>query len=243
MHSVRELVTDAEKNAELPTGDDERFSGYALMGLPFSSGYVLGLRRFPVTSLGPAYTTVWLRRPNEAWEIYSDVEPALSCPRYFGSALEASSMHDIHITWLDDQSFTVGIHDEVDLQWNIRLAATPVTRLMSAVTERLPAGLWRNDPFLRVMGAAAGPSLQIGHLRLAGSAPNHQHFRANPRHVWTVEESGAFLNGEHLGRMSPLPEQARLGDFWMPQRGLFMIGSAMFEAFDPTRHVLATTAA
>lgn len=243
MQSIRELVTDLEVHAQLPPGTDERFSGSVLMGLPFSSGYVLGLRRFPASSLGPAYTTVWMRRPGGSWEIYTSVEPTLSCPRYFGSALEDTSMHDIRITWLDERSFTVGIHDDVDLQWNVRLGATPVTRVMSAVAEHMPEGLWRNDPFLKAMGAAAGPSLQVGRLALEGMTPNRQHFRANPRHLWSVEGSSAFLDGEYLGRMKPLPEQARLGDMWMPQRGLFIIGSAAFDAFDPAKHVLMTTAA
>jgi hypothetical protein len=242
MKSIRELVTHMELHAELPPGSDERFSGYAVMGLPFSSGYILGLRRFPASSLGSAYTTVWIRRPNGSWQIYSDIEPVLSCPRYFGSALEATSIHDIRITWLDDASFTVGIHDDVDLQWNVRLAVTPATRVLSAVAGHLPDGLWRSDPFLKAMGAAAGPSLHLGHLALEGSTPNRQHFRASPRRVWTIRESGAFLNGDYLGHTGPVPEQARLGDFWMPQRGLFMIGSAVFEAFDPAKHVLATTA-
>ena len=34
-----------------------------------------------------------------------------------------------------------------------------------------------------------------------------------------------------------LPEQARLGGFWAPQRGLAVVGQGRFEAFDPTRHV------
>lgn len=243
MQSIRELVTDLELHPELPPGTGERFSGYVLMGLTFSSGYILGLRRFPVTSVGPAYTTVWMRDPSGSWQIFSDIDLELSCPRYFGSALKHASIHDIRITWLDSRSFSVGIYDDVDLQWNIRLGVTPVTRVMSAVAGHMPEGLWHNDPFLKVVGAAAGPSLQVGHLALAGAAPNRQHFRANPRRLWTVEESGAFFNGEYLGRMSPLAEQARIGDFWMPQRGLFMIGSAEFDTFDPAKHVLATTAA
>ena len=44
-------------------GQEERFSGYGVMGLPFRSGHVLALRRFPVTSVGPGYTSVWWRDP------------------------------------------------------------------------------------------------------------------------------------------------------------------------------------
>jgi hypothetical protein len=53
MPSARDLAAAAERSDDLLAGATERFSGYALMSLPFSSGYVLGLRRFPVTSIGP----------------------------------------------------------------------------------------------------------------------------------------------------------------------------------------------
>jgi hypothetical protein len=38
----------------------------------------------------------------------------------------------------------------------------------------------------------------------------------------------------------PLPHQDRLGDFWLPQRGLFAVGTARFDTYDPTRHYPAT---
>jgi hypothetical protein len=34
------------------TGSPERFFGYGVMGPPFASGYVLGLRRFTASSIG-----------------------------------------------------------------------------------------------------------------------------------------------------------------------------------------------
>lgn len=38
------------------------------------------------------------------------------------------------------------------------------------------------------------------------------------------------------------PEQERLGDFRIPQRGLFVIGRALFEPLDPIRHRCETHA-
>jgi hypothetical protein len=38
MESIRELVAAAERESTLPAGEDERFSGYGLMGQAFSSG-------------------------------------------------------------------------------------------------------------------------------------------------------------------------------------------------------------
>ena len=43
----------------LPSGGEERFAGYGVMGLPFASGHVLAMRRFPASSIGPGYSSVW----------------------------------------------------------------------------------------------------------------------------------------------------------------------------------------
>lgn len=53
------LAAEAEDTDQLPPGDEERFAGYGVMGLPFASGHVLAMRRFPSSSIGPAYTSVW----------------------------------------------------------------------------------------------------------------------------------------------------------------------------------------
>jgi hypothetical protein len=87
------------------------------------------------------------------------------------------------------------------------------------------------------MGGFASLALGAGRLALVGEAPNGQQFIANPRFIWTVSDSAATLNDQNLGNIGPLPEQARLGDFWIPQRGLFVIGRAFFETFDPSRHL------
>ena len=55
----------------LPDGPGDRFSGYAIIGLPFQSGHVLALRRFPTSSIGPGYTAVWHRNPSGRWTFYS----------------------------------------------------------------------------------------------------------------------------------------------------------------------------
>jgi hypothetical protein len=232
MDSVRNVVAEAETRSELLPGTTERFAGYALMSLPFSSGYVLGLRRFPVTSIGPGYTSVWLRTPADAWTIYTTVDATFSCPRYFGRALESTSVHRIDVEWAGERSFVVTIGDEVDLRWSVTLAATPMTRVMSRVASSLPARFWQSERFLSALGAVAGPSLRAGRIGMTGKTPNEQLFKASPRRMWIVDSSQASIRGEDLGVIEPLPRQTRLGDFWMPQRGIFMIGGA---AFDPLK--------
>jgi hypothetical protein len=49
----RELIQHIEQDALLPSGNSERFAGYAVIGLPFASGHVLSLRRFPASSVTP----------------------------------------------------------------------------------------------------------------------------------------------------------------------------------------------
>ena len=239
MIDIRATIADVERSKPLPPGEDERFSGYGVMGLPFSSGHVLALRRFPVTSVGPGYTAVWLRRPSGSWVIYTDVAAEISCPRYFGSALESTSVHPIALEWTGGNTFTVTIGDGIGLVWEVELGATLVTRMMSNVAGAVPDAMWHRKKFLKVMGAAAGPALGVGHLGLTGVVPNRQSFRASPKKVWSIAGSRATLAGQDLGTLEPLRVQSRLGDFWIPQRGIFMIGSSAFDRYDPSRHLPA----
>ena len=52
MQSPRTLVESVEHHPALPSGPEERFAGYGVMGVPFSSGYILALRHFPASSVG-----------------------------------------------------------------------------------------------------------------------------------------------------------------------------------------------
>ena len=65
----------------LPTGDDERFVGFGVMGLPFTSGHYLALRQFPATTFAPAYLSVWHRDPAGNWTFYATTPAAQElCP-------------------------------------------------------------------------------------------------------------------------------------------------------------------
>ncbi len=85
---ARHMIAPLERDAPLPDGPGDRFSGYAISGLPFRSGHVLALRRFPVSSIGSGYTAVWHRDPSGCWTFYSTVPPEVSCARYFGREVE-----------------------------------------------------------------------------------------------------------------------------------------------------------
>jgi hypothetical protein len=53
-----EFARQAEQNPQLPAAACERVAGYGVMGLPFSPGHVLGLRRWTASSVGDGYTSI-----------------------------------------------------------------------------------------------------------------------------------------------------------------------------------------
>ena len=63
---------------------------------------------------------------------------------------------------------------------------------------------------------------------MRGRAPNGQRFVANPLALWVASASKASVGDTDLGAMGPAPRQAQLGDFALPQRGMFAIGRAFF---------------
>ena len=98
--------------------------------------------------------------------------------------------------------------------------------------------LWRKEALLKAMGKAAGLMLRARRLPLAGQVPNGQRFLLKPKHIWVIQSSTARMGNQDLGSVGALGVQTRLGDFWIPQRGMFVIGHAFFEALDRARHAL-----
>lgn len=232
----RRLAERTEASPGLPEGTEERFSGYGVMGLPFRSGHVLGLRRFAASSIGRGYTSVWHRAPSGEWTFYQDVPAEQSCARYFGPRLRRSVERPIEIRWTGSNSFSVDVDGGKAVQWDVTLASPPAIRAMNAMASIMPKAMWRNEAALRAMGVMARRLLGTGRMALAGLAPSGQRFIANPLVAWTIPSSRARIEGVEAGELGPLPDQERLGDFWIPQRGLFVIGQAFFEPLDPARH-------
>jgi hypothetical protein len=225
MREPAEIVEDLERDSELPPGSEERFSGYGVMGLPFRSGHVLGLRRFPASSIGPGYRSVWHRDPHGRWTFYQDQPAELACTRYYGSAVDEVREEPIGIDWTGPRALRVRTGD---LDWTLEIGSTPVTRLFNRVGAALPARAWRSPPVLAVMSRVAGTALRAGQVRLTGLAPNGQRFAATPLIVWVATASRATVGGVDLGEIGPAPEQASLGDFFIPQRGMFVVGRTTF---------------
>jgi hypothetical protein len=79
------------------------------------------------------------------------------------------------------------------------------------------------------MGVVARATLGTGRLNLMGRTPNGHRFIGTPRRLWLIESSHAVVNGVNVGPAGPLVSQASLGDFLLPQRGLFAIARARVE--------------
>lgn len=233
--SPRAAALRAERSPRLPAGGGERFAGYGVPGVTFASGHVLALRRFPASSIGPAYTAVWHRDPAGAWTFYSDVEPALACARYFGSAGSRAVRDEIDLAWRGDFSLSVGVRG-ARLAWILHLAPTRATRLAGAVAARVPGALWRGAPLRAAFAGVGARVLGIGRFALDGRTPLGQRFSLVPERFWAVDAGAARLDGEHLGPVAEPREQPRLGDFRIPRRGVFMLGRASFQpAPEPLR--------
>jgi hypothetical protein len=237
MRDPRSSAAAIEAHPELPPGNDERFAGYGVMAQPFASGHVLALRRFAATSVGPAYTAIWHRAPNGRWTFRITGEPFQCCNRYFGSAVDETIQDDIALAWSGPWQLTVTTADDA-LRWTMIMAATPITRALSATGGVIPAALWRQPIVPAMTGAMAGGLLRTEHMAMHGDVPNGQRFLVNPPQLWAVTGSQATLDGVDLGPTGPLQVQDHLEDFWLPQRGLFYSGTVQFETYDESRHRL-----
>ena len=228
----REAVQRIEATPSLREGDSDRFAGYTLIGLPFRSGHILALRRFPASSLGPGYTSIWHRDPTGKWTFYSTVAPGQSCSRYFGSQVEENVHAQVRIEWVGPNTFRVIADCSRPLSWEVTLTKTVATRLMNAAARLAPDSWWQKRFMLRVMGFTARLMLGTGKMNLTGRTPNGQEFMANPQQVWLVKSSRAEVNGVDVGPAGALPAQARLNEFLIPQRGVFAVGRAFLEKTD-----------
>ena len=122
----------------------------------------------------------------------------------------------IDVEWLDERTLHVRAGDALD--WTVALHHTGVTRMFSLMGRVMPHRMWTSRVVLAVMGWMAGLMLGVGSVRLTGAMPNGQGYVAAPVEIWAVQDSRATVDGRELGGPSPLPTQARIGDFWPAQR-------------------------
>jgi hypothetical protein len=232
MQSPGQLAQTVEDRPVLPAGDCERVSGYGVMGLPFTSGHVLGLRRWTASSVGDQFTSIWHRGPSGSWTFYESTACEVACTRYFGDEVERVQEGPIDLDWEAPNRLRVRTNNG-SVDWEVAMGATAATRMMSTLSSILPLAAWRSDRVLSAMGAVAGPLLGVGKVQLTGVTSNRQHFDANPLHIWYVTESHAVVDGQDLGPIGPLTNQAHMADFYFPQRGMFAIGRVFISPLKP----------
>ncbi|MPZ70739.1 MAG: hypothetical protein GEU71_14620 [Actinobacteria bacterium] len=221
--------------ASCPETGFECFHGYGVMGLTFASGHVLALRHWTRSSIGPGYTSVWHRDPQEEWSFWSTQSPETSCNRYTGESACETRQTPIAVTWSSEDRLRV-VAPDVGLDWAVAIGSTLMTRVMGVVLRRLPRSVRTHPVFLKTMGPIGGRALGIGSFNMTGKMPNRQTFVAAPSAMWVVRQSSARIGDIDLGPVGPLPRQAALLDFLIPQRGIVAAGSAYFEELDPDRH-------
>lgn len=216
-----------ERLARLPDGTDERFVGYGVIGLTWSSGHVLGLRRWPASSIGPAYTSIWHRTPNGQWQLYSDAKEQQSCSRYISRMVSASRVSPIRLTWLTPHRLLITV-DAEGLVWELAFHSTLATLALGIARAWMSETVAASDAMLRAFELAAPLTLGTGQVKLRGLMPNGQRFRVVPKLMWKVSESTASIRGESLGRPARLHETVRLGDFIVPQSGVLAFATSRF---------------
>jgi hypothetical protein len=179
---------------------------------------------------------LWHRDPHGHWVFLQDTPPQLACPRYFGSAISQALVREISIVWEGPSDFLVTVAGDYEINWRVSLGETFSSRMLNILGGLIPDFLWHRESFLRLMGNLGG-FMGAGKMSLTGRLPNGQRFISNPRYLRIVIATRAVVCGQDLGEMGPLPEQARLGDLWMPQQGRFFIGQAFLESSDPGSHL------
>lgn len=226
MSLPRDLASAMESRPVVPVGDGDRFSGYAVLGVRFAAGDVLALRRFPATSVGRGYSSVWHRSPEGRWTMYQDIGADAGCGKYFSSALERVHETPIRIVWTGGDRFAVIVSAAEPITWEVQLGATTVSRALGRLAAAMPPSLLRTPLLARTLGSAAGALLGAGILTLTGTTPNGFRFLAHPNALWLVAASRASIGVRLAGRVVPNTEDVRLGDFRIPRLGLFAVAHA-----------------
>lgn len=230
--SPADCVAAVERGGSLPEGarpPGTGAAGYVVLGVPFATGEMLSLRRFPVTSAGVGWTSVAHRAPDGQWTVYSDVpldRRQRHDTRLFGPAVHDTVVAPIRIDWTSATELNVAVDGGRQLSWCIGLTPTLATSALNAVLRRIPAG-WRDDPrVLTLVAAGAAIAARTGRLRLTGSTPAGFQFQLAPSAFWLVEASRAAIHGRDAGRFAPSRRSPPV-DGWTPRRPLFAIGSAL----------------
>ncbi|NBC83456.1 MAG: hypothetical protein GVY19_08745 [Bacteroidetes bacterium] len=213
----------------------EHYKGYGVMSLPFSSGYVLGLRVFPENDFAP-YSSVWIQNPDGEWSIFND-GPSLktSCPRLWGPSLRHTDLTSMSINWLDKNIIEIEM-EKPRLVWSMTIRSTPLLKVLNAMNSGLPLWTWSNNTMRRVREKMACSLLKMGKIRFAFETPNHQIVYIMPEETFFISSSKALLEGVDLGTPIQLKHNPMIGGVSLPRRPNLIIGQAHASINDPDEY-------
>jgi hypothetical protein len=228
------LSDPAAIRGHAPWPDHEYVKGWGVFGLPFDSGHVLALRVFPENDFGP-YRTLWHRDANGRWAIYVD-GPRLdtACPRYYGAACEHTGHGRIGLVWTGPATLRVTM-DAPSLEWTLTARSTRLLSVLNAVSARLPLITWRPAALVHARERLAR-ALGMGHLEMSGVMPSGHTGTLMPQRMYYVDEADAVFDGMDLGNPTRVAENPKIGEVFLPARGVLAIGQAAWKILDPVEY-------
>lgn len=231
MNLARELTGIDEGVIRSPWRGHETVNGFAVMSLPFASGYVLASRFIPQSDFGP-YSTLWMCTPDGSWSLHVD-GPMLeiACPRYWGEAAVESSFANIELDWTGPDTARMTV-DEPSLQWTFSMSRDPLMALVNAINAALPLASWRSPALVAAREWLAQHVLNIGPVDLSGRLPGGMSGTLMPQRIYRIDDSTARLDGVDLGTPVRLEEPPRFGEFRLPSCPLFAVGEAHVQVPD-----------
>lgn len=220
-----DVAATLERGGPVLDGPGDRFTGYAVLGVTFESGDVLALRRFPISSSGRGYTSVWHCSPSGRWTFYTDVA-GHGCAEYFGPALDEVVVAPIRIEWSGPRRVSIAVDGGRRLVWSLLMKSTPLTRAFNALGPWVAPIVVKHPRLLGPLAMIARVVFRSGPLRLDCRAPNGAGLANTPWALWIIRSSRACIDGQDTGPNCPLGRALALGDFDIPQRGLFAASHA-----------------
>jgi hypothetical protein len=226
MSEPSEVAAALERGAQVQDGPGERLTGYVILGVNFASGDVLALCRFPVSSSGRDYTSVWHCHPSGHQTLYTDAARH-GCTDHFGAAVDEIIVAPIRIEWNGTRHVSVAVDGGQRLTWSLRLRSTLLTRLFNAWAPYAVSLLPRHPGGLAPIMSLAGWALRTGP---AWRVPTGGGFSGAPWAIWLVQSSRACIAGQDTGPSRPLDHTLMLGDVRVPRRGVFAATHAVLAA-------------
>lgn len=214
-----------------PWPGHELLRGYAVMALPFSSGYLLALRVWVQNDFAP-YRSVWIRSPEGVWRMIND-GPLLeaTCPRYWGPAVPDARLGEVNLVWESPDELVVKM-DQPRFVWRMRMGCPPFLRVMNMLHGALPLWTWKFDPLVGIREWMACEILEMGDIQFSFRAPSGQQALILPREIYFIRESRASLDGKDLGRPVRLSHNPVIGGVRLPTRSVFATGQSFVQIED-----------